>query len=404
MGNNDEQVLVVKRSFFDELGSFQGLCAAVDDYLPRFMLKENNFFALRSTAEDDPSLKQIIPYAVFLHGGKILHYTRGSKSGEKRLVAKSSIGIGGHINDTDESLLHLDQSTYHNAVQREIREELRLGGGFAERAVALINDDSTEVGSVHLGVVHLVDLENDDVRAGEKAIAELGFGTHEKALPPEGNRHSFGCDAAIWLNRPGAATRVRSWTPQEGPYIGYLITHNEAISIADYLTLRENGAVTYRPTCHYAYHPCDDAILSLHELQGKAFVHQKKLRLIEEEVVSGGDELGVLLYGHAKGALWHGSLLGIEETRRIAPYQNATGLQVTSAVLAGMIWAIENPKAGIVDADEMDWRRVLEIQRPYLGTMASAYTDWTPLAGRGGLFAEDIDTSDPWQFRNVIVR
>jgi predicted NUDIX family phosphoesterase len=181
MGNNDEQVLVVKRSFFDELGSFQGLCAAVDDYLPKFMLKENNFFAPRSTAEDDPSLKQIIPYAVFLHGGKILHYTRGSKSGEKRLVAKSSIGIGGHINDTDESL-HLDQSTYHNAVQREIREELRLGGGFAERAVALINDDSTEVGSVHLGVVHLVDLENDDVRAGEKAIAELGFATREELL------------------------------------------------------------------------------------------------------------------------------------------------------------------------------------------------------------------------------
>lgn len=234
--------------------------------------------------------------------------------------------------------------------------------------------------------------------------AELGFGTHEKALPPEGSRHDFGCDAAIWLNRPGAGTRVRSWTPQEGPFIGYLITHNEAISIADYLTLRENGQVTYRPTCHYAYHPCDDAILSLHELQGKAFTHQKTLRLIEEEVVSGSDELGVLLYGHRKGALWHGSILGIEETRRIAPYQNATGLQVTSAVLAGMVWAIENSSAGIVDADEMDWRRILEIQRPYLGTIASAYTDWTPIEGRGGLFKEGIDTDDPWQFQNVIVR
>jgi predicted NUDIX family phosphoesterase len=181
MANNDELVLVVRRSFFDEIGSFQGLCAEVDDYLPRFLLKENNFFTPRSTAEDDPSLKQIIPYAVFLHGGKILHYTRGAKSGEKRLVAKASIGIGGHINDTDESL-HFDQSTYHNAVQREIREELRLGGGFTERVVALINDDSTEVGSVHLGVVHLVDLENDDVRAGEKAIAELGFATREELL------------------------------------------------------------------------------------------------------------------------------------------------------------------------------------------------------------------------------
>ena len=116
-----------------------------------------------------------------MHGGKILHYTRGAKSGEKRLVAKSSIGIGGHINDTDESL-HFDQSTYHNAVRREISEELRLGGSFTERAVALINDDSTEVGSVHLGVVHIVDLENNDVRAGEKAIAELGFATREELL------------------------------------------------------------------------------------------------------------------------------------------------------------------------------------------------------------------------------
>jgi homospermidine synthase len=234
--------------------------------------------------------------------------------------------------------------------------------------------------------------------------AELGFGTHEKALPPEGHRHDFGCDAAIWLNRPGAGTRVRTWTPKEGPFIGYLITHNEAISIADFLTLRDGGAVTYRPTCHYAYHPCDDAILSLHELQGKAYRHQETFRLIEEEVASGHDELGVLLYGHAKGALWHGSTVGIEEARRLAPYQNATGLQVTSAVLAGMVWAIENPAAGIVDADEIAWRRVLQVQRPYLGEMSSAYTDWTPLSGRDGLFVEDLDRDDPWQFRNVIVR
>ena len=108
--------------------------------------------------------------------------------------------------------------------------------------------------------------------------------------------------------------------------------------------------------------------------------------------------------GQARGALWHGSTLGIEETRKLAPYQNATGLQVTSAVLAGMIWAIENPAAGIVDADEISWRRVLDIQRPYLGEISSAYTDWTPLSGRDGLFKEDVDHEDPWQFRNVIVR
>ncbi len=182
MAKSEEQILVVRRELFDRLGSFQGLCPKVDHYLQAMLLKENNFFVPRPAAEDDPSLKQLIPYAVFRHGGKILHYTRGAKSGEKRLVAKGSIGIGGHINDTDESLFSFDQSAYHNAVRREIAEELRISGGFAERAVALLNDDSTEVGRVHLGVVHLVDLETPEVRAGEKAIAELGFATRDELL------------------------------------------------------------------------------------------------------------------------------------------------------------------------------------------------------------------------------
>jgi homospermidine synthase len=234
--------------------------------------------------------------------------------------------------------------------------------------------------------------------------SELGWGTHEKLMPPEGARHAFGCDAAIYLTRPGAGTRVRSWTPLAGAIQGYLITHNESISIADYLTLREGGRVVYRPTCHYAYHPCDDAILSLHELQGNAFHQQSRFRLMNEEISDGIDELGVLLFGHANNAYWYGSQLSIEETRRLAPYQNATALQVTSAVLAGMVWAIENPRRGVVEADELDHERVLEIMAPYLGPMGGFYTDWTPLSGRGGLFPEDIDPADPWQFRNVIVR
>ena len=182
MAKTDEQILVIKREHFDQQGSFQGLCPDVDRYLPSFLLKENNFFVPRSSAEENPSLKQLIPYAIFRHAGKILHYTRGAKGGEKRLVAKGSIGIGGHINDTDESLFSFDQSAYHHAVRREIREELVLGGGFVERAVALINDDSTEVGRVHLGIVHIVDLESPDVRAGEKAIAGLGFATRGELL------------------------------------------------------------------------------------------------------------------------------------------------------------------------------------------------------------------------------
>lgn len=236
--------------------------------------------------------------------------------------------------------------------------------------------------------------------------AELGWGTHENWMPKNAKKHKKGCKAAIYLEQPGANTRVRSWCPTPGPQYGFLVTHNESISIADFFTVRDkDGEVSYRPTCHYAYHPANDAVLSLHEMFGNGGKAQPELHVLDEnELVDGVDELGVLLYGHAKNAYWYGSRLSLEETRRIAPYQNATGLQVTSAVLAGMVWALENPKAGIVEADEMDYKRCLEVQMPYLGPVEGHYTDWTPLDGRPGLFPEDIDTKDPWQFRNILVR
>ncbi|MGE4251194.1 MAG: homospermidine synthase [Parvibaculaceae bacterium] len=235
--------------------------------------------------------------------------------------------------------------------------------------------------------------------------SELGWGTHEKKLPPGGKKHKDGCGAAIYITSPGANTRVRSWTPTPGPQYGFLVTHNEAISIADYFTLREGRKVTYRPTCHYAYHPSNDAVLSLHEMFGSGGKKQSHIHILDEdEIVDGRDELGVLLYGHKKNAYWYGSQLTIEEARGLAPNQNATGLQVTSAVLAGMIWAIENPKAGVVETDEMDFRRCLEVQMPYLGQMTGVYTDWNPLTDRQTLFAEDIDKRDPWQFTNILVK
>ncbi|HEY2621497.1 MAG TPA: saccharopine dehydrogenase C-terminal domain-containing protein [Acetobacteraceae bacterium] len=233
--------------------------------------------------------------------------------------------------------------------------------------------------------------------------AELGWGTHERALPEDGRRHEFGSGAAIYLLRPGAATRVRSWTPLEGPFHGFLVTHNESISIADYLTVRENGVVRYRPTVHYAYHPCDDAVLSLHEFAGKNWRLQDEKRLMMHEIARGMDELGVLLMGHPRGVYWYGSRLTIEETRRIVPYNNATSLQVTAAVLGGLVWAIEHPLAGIVEADQLDHQRVLEVARPYLGELVGVYGDWTPLQDRGALFPEQVDTTDPWQFGNIRV-
>ncbi len=238
-----------------------------------------------------------------------------------------------------------------------------------------------------------------------KQPAELGWGTHEKKLPPEARTHKTGSKAAIFLERAGANTRVRSWVPEIGPQFGFLVTHNEAISISDYYTLRDGKKVVYRPTCHYAYHPSNDAILSIHEMFGNGGHKQEKQHILEpEEIAAGQDKLGVLLYGHKKNAYWFGSQLSIEEARALAPYQSATGLQVTSAVLTGIVWAIENPKSGIVETDEMDFERCLEIQLPYLGPVGGVYTDWNPLKSIDDLFAEPLDTKDPWQFTNILVR
>jgi homospermidine synthase len=232
--------------------------------------------------------------------------------------------------------------------------------------------------------------------------AELGWGTHETWFPPNGHRHEAGCRAAIYLDTPGLLTKVHTWTPEGGPQYGFLVTHNEAISIADYYTVGEGDAPEFRPTCHYAYHPCNLAVLSLHEMLGSGKVQDNLKILDENEILWGEDCLGVLLYGHARNALWYGSRLSIEETRALAPFQNATGLQVTSAVIAGMAWALRNPRAGIVETDEMDHAFCLGVQRPYLGRVEAHYTDWTPISTRWAQFAEEIDESDPWQFQNVL--
>lgn len=232
--------------------------------------------------------------------------------------------------------------------------------------------------------------------------AELGWGTHEKWFPERASRFDFGCRASIYLEDPGGLVRVHTWTPTEGPHFGFLITHNESISIADYYTVGEPEAPEFRPTCHYAYHPCDQAVLSLFSTFGKGFLPTNLKILNASEIVSGHDELGVLLYGHPRNAYWIGSSLSIERTRELAPSQNATALQVTSALVAGIAWALENPAAGIVEPDEMDFAYCLRIQEPYIGPIVRAYTEWTPISTKWTQLVEDIDESDAWQFKNVL--
>lgn len=353
---------------------------------PSLTPSERSNYALRESALKLASAQPGLPTALITHGanpGLVSHFVK-------------------------EALLHLAQDAAGDAGEAIEAPQSREGwAALAHRLgvkVIHIAERDTQVADVAKARGEFVNTWSVDGFVSEgRQPAELGWGTHENSWPADAKGHNFGGGAAIYLERPGAATRVRSWTPLEGPYHGFLITHNESISIADYYTHRERGMVAYRPTVHYAYHPCDDAVVSLHELAGKNWQMQPRQRLLMDEITSGTDELGVLLMGHRRGAYWYGSRLSIEAARALAPHNNATSLQVSATVLAGLVWAIENPARGVVEPDEIDHARILEIAKPYLGELVGVFSDWTPLEGRGGLFSEDLDESSPWQFGNFRV-
>ena len=187
----EENVLVVRRSLFDELGSFHGLNFKPARYLDALLSRGNNFFLPRSEAENDPTHKQIIPYALIAHDGRVLHYVRGKKAGEQRLVAKGSIGIGGHLNDGDAGLFELDAEHYQRVVEREIHEEIHLRSKFQNRIAAVLNDDTTEVGKVHLGIVHVFQLTEPDVQKREAMITNLSFLTRDELLARRDNLETW---------------------------------------------------------------------------------------------------------------------------------------------------------------------------------------------------------------------
>ena len=349
---------------------------------PSLSPSERSNYALRESALKLAGARQGAPTALITHGanpGLVSHFVK-------------------------EALLHLARDAGEAVEAPHSREGWAALAHRLGVKVIHIAERDTQVADIAKSRGEFVNTWSVDGFVSEGCQpAELGWGTHEKSWPADARGHNFGSGAAIYLERPGASTRVRSWTPLEGAYNGFLITHSESISIADYYTHREDGVVAWRPTVHYAYHPCDDAVLSLHELAGKNWQMQSRQRLMMDEIASGTDELGVLLMGHARGAYWYGSRLSIEAARELAPHNNATSLQVTATVLGGLVWAIENPAMGVVEPDGIDQTRILEIARPYLGEVVGVYSGWTPVEGRGGLFSEAIDESCPWQFGNFRV-
>lgn len=239
------------------------------------------------------------------------------------------------------------------------------------------------------------------------APAEMGWGTHEQRLPPGARLHRSGPRNQICLARMGMNTWVRSWVPC-GEIVGMVIRHGEAFSISDRLTvLGDDGTPIYRPTVHYAYCPCDAALASLHEVRMANYRMQPRWRIMSDDIVSGRDELGCLLMGHDYTSWWIGSLLDIEETRRLVPGQNPTTLQVACSLLGAIQWMLRNPRAGVRLPDDLPHEEVLAVARPYLGPMISQAIDWMPTGHRDTAASRRSKLPpgdhDPWQFENFLV-
>ena len=236
--------------------------------------------------------------------------------------------------------------------------------------------------------------------------AEMGWGTHEKELPPSACEHPEGPRNQICLARMGINTWVRSWVPNYS-IRGMVVRHGEAFTISDRLTVWEEGRAVYRPTVHYAYCPCDAAIASLNELRGYDYQLQPRARIMGDEITGGSDILGALLMGHAYNSWWTGSDLSIEESRRLVPHQNATTMQVAISVVAAVMWMIENPQRGVLVPDDLPHDYILDVSKPYLGKFISTPSDWTPLKHGHDAFAghnpPSLDWDDPWQFKNFVV-
>lgn len=204
--------------------------------------------------------------------------------------------------------------------------------------------------------------------------AELGWGSHEEEIP-------FGAtirNQTLELIDQGREVTVKSWSPNYLEFTAYLLTHNESLSIAEYLTLGKPSSPTYRPTVYYAYHPCDQALDSMSLLINADEDTITSKQVLKDDIVSGIDELGIFLISTKYKSFWLGSNLSIGKARKMAKYNSATSLQVTSSIVAGMKWAEQHPQSGIVESESLDWQFIYDFAEPYWQPMVAQETDWRP--------------------------
>ncbi len=237
--------------------------------------------------------------------------------------------------------------------------------------------------------------------------SELGWGTHEKWRPPFSTQPETGPANQIILPQMGLNTWVRSWVPNQ-EIVGMIVTHGESFGISHALTVRENGQAVYRPTVHYAYMPCNDSMVSLHELRCRNYELHPKKRILTDEIAEGMDLVGALIMGHRYQSWWTGSILSIEAARKRMPHVNATAVQVAAGVMAGVLWTLQNPRRGVCFPEDLPHDEILRWARPYLGRIVSQPSDWTPLRRHRVYFGENPeaqpDHNDPWQFSNFLFR
>jgi homospermidine synthase len=236
------------------------------------------------------------------------------------------------------------------------------------------------------------------------APAELGWGTHERFAPEGIMFHTHGPKNQACLQTKGVDTHVRSWVPS-GEIIGMVIRHGEAFGISDRLTVWEDDKAIYRPTVHYAYCVSDSTLSSLHELKMRQLELQPNLRILNDDIIDGADELGCLLMGHDFKSWWIGSVLDIHQARKLVPNQSATTVQVAISVAAAVQYLINHPEEGICLPDDLDHREILSVAKPYLGTFISQPVEWSPLQIKKTFIDYTnnvIAPEDEWQFTSFL--
>jgi len=230
----------------------------------------------------------------------------------------------------------------------------------------------------------------------------MGWGTHEKSQPKESMRFDYGPDNMLVLPTKGLKTKARSWVPS-GQTIGYVITHDEAFTLSRYLTVKHNEGtepekLIYRPTIHFVYMPSDYAMASAKELETRHYHIQDTLRVVKDkDILSGMDEVGVLLMGHDYKTWWVGSRLSIDTSQKLVPGHNATILQVAISAIAALRFAIKNKYMGLCYAEQLDHDDIIEVSEPYLAPFVSVQSEWDPLKS-----SEEKNPENMWQLKSFI--